>query len=192
MKDFKRFSPILPHFQNHPHDAGSYDPYVFQTLGDWTITVVEDLKQLGKKEKFEQIARISEERIQNIVKDKIKSLSFTYHMPKKEKEKERSKVKQVKFHKLELQPSLLPNKMSTNTIDSIQLCKFFFSLRTCMVQVRENFKSSYADTNCHLCYQHVDYQQNLLNCKMLQDDSLVALQLPQNMKTCSQTMQKSS
>ena len=43
-----------------------------------------------------------------------------------------------------------------------------------MVQVRENFKSSYADTNCQLCYQHVDYHQNLLNCEMLQDNSLVA------------------
>ena len=92
----------------------------------------------------------------------------------KEKEKERSKVKQVKFHKLEMQPYLLPNKMSTNTIDSIQLGKFVFSLRTCMVQVREHFKSSYADTNCLLCYQHVDYQQNRLYCKMLQDNSLVA------------------
>ena len=142
--------------------------------GDWTITVIEDLKQLGITETFEEIARISEERFRNIVKEKIKILAFRYLITIKDKEKERSKVNKVQFHELEMQSYLLPNKMSTNTMDSTQLCKFVFSLRTRMVQVRDNFKSSYADTNCQLCYQHVDSQPNLLNCKMLQDDALVA------------------
>jgi hypothetical protein len=50
--------------------------------GDLTITVV-------ITETFEQIARISEEIFRNIVRDDINSLSFTYLVSIKEKEKEK-------------------------------------------------------------------------------------------------------
>ena len=44
-----------------------------------------------------------------------------------------------------------------------------------MLQVRENYKSSYVSLNCELCDLHVDSQKNLLICtKLAEDKDLVA------------------
>ena len=44
-----------------------------------------------------------------------------------------------------------------------------------MLEVRENYKSSYASLNCELCDLHVDSQKNLLICtKLTEDKCLVA------------------
>ena len=135
--------------------------------GDWTSTVSNDLCELGITLTHQEISRMSKEKFQNVLKEKIKKSAFEYLIAKKEKNKERSKVKDVNYTNLEIQPYLLPNSLSTKTSESIQLCRFIFSLR-CR-------KSSYVSLNCELCDLHVDSQKNLLICtKLAEDKDLVA------------------
>ena len=47
-----------------------------------------------------------------------------------------------------------------------------------MVQVRENFKSSYESLNCELCNLHIDSQKNLLICKKLDDGNSLVTTAP--------------
>ena len=86
---------------------------------------------------------------------------------KKDKNKETSKTKEVKFEKLEMQPFLKTNKLSSNTSDTTKLGKFIFALRSRMVELRGNFSSKSTNTNSKLCAEHLDSQQNLLICKSL-------------------------
>ena len=109
----------------------------------WTSTVSNDLCELGITLTHQEISRMSKEKFQNFLKEKIKKRAFEYLIAKKEKNKERSKVKDVNYTNLEIQPYLLPNSLSKKTSESIQLCRFIFSLRCRMLQVRENYNSSY-------------------------------------------------
>ena len=143
--------------------------------GDWSSTVSNDLCELGITLTHQEISRMSKEKLQKFLKEKIKKSAFEYLITKKEKNKERSKVKDVNYTNLEIQPYILPNSLSTKTSESIQLCRFVFSLRCRRLQVRKKFKSSYASLNCELCDLHDDLQKNLLICtKLTEDKCLVA------------------
>ena len=139
--------------------------------GDWINTVMEDLSHLQICETFEEIKKMSQLQFRKLVTRRIKEYSFHYLMNKKEK---LDKVRHIKYEKLEIQPYLLPNQDSRKVSDTIQISKFTFSLRSRMVQVRENFKNSYESLKCELCSNHDDTQKNLLTCKMLEEpNSLV-------------------
>ena len=146
--------------------------------GDWSETINNDLGELGITLSHEEISRMSKIRFQSLVKGKIKNSAFEYLMRKKEKNKETSKTKDIVYKCLEIQPYLLPNKMSTNSSDSTQLCKFTFSLRCRMVQVRDNYKSSNESLTCELCNSHIDSQKNLLVCKALNSDNSIVATSP--------------
>ena len=146
--------------------------------GDWAGTVRKDLQQLGITENFEEIVGKSTETFREVVKTKVQSLAFNYLITKKDKNKETSKTKDVKFKKLEMQPFLKPNKMLSNTSDSTRLCKFIFALRSRMVDLRGNFSSRYANTNCELCAEHCESQKNLLICKPLNNDNALVAAPP--------------
>ena len=47
-----------------------------------------------------------------------------------------------------------------------------------MLQVRENYKSSYVSLNCELCDLHLDSQKNLLICTKLADGKCVVAASP--------------
>ena len=77
-----------------------------------------------------------------------------------------------------MQPYLVPNSKLMKLSELMKLVKFTFSLRTRMVQVRENFRSSYTNTDCELCKEHSDSQQNLLLCKNLVGSNSVVTSTP--------------
>jgi hypothetical protein len=146
--------------------------------GDWTSTVKNDLCEPGISLTHQELSRMKKEKFQTFLKEKIRKSAFNYLVTKKDKNKERSKVKDVNYTNLELQPYLLPNGISTNASDSIQLCRFIFSLRCRMLQVRENYKSSYVSLNCELCDLHLDSQKNLLICTKLADGKCLVAASP--------------
>ena len=94
---------------------------------------------------------MSTDRFRELVQTKIRKLAFEFLIAKKDKNKETSKTKEVKFEKLEMQPFLKPNKLSSNTSDTTKLGKLIFALRSRMVDLRGNFFSKFTNTNCELC-----------------------------------------
>ena len=146
--------------------------------GDWAGTVIKDLQQLGIDENFEEIKRMSTDRFRELVQTKIRKLAFEFLIAKKDKKKETSKTKEVKFEKLEMKPFLKPNKLSSNTSDTTKLGKFIFALRSRMVELRGNFSSKFTNTNCELCAEHLDSQQNLLICKSLNTNNAMVAAPP--------------
>ena len=68
--------------------------------GDWKGTVIKDLQQHGIDENFEEIKRMSTDRFRELVQTKIRKLAFEFLIAKKDKNKETSKTKEVKFEKL--------------------------------------------------------------------------------------------
>ena len=121
---------------------------------------------------------MSTDRFRELVQTKIRKLAFEFLIAKKDKNKETSKTKEVKFEKLEMQPFLKPNKLSSNTSDTTKLGKFIFALRSRMVELRGNFSSKFTNTNCELCAEHLDSQQNLLICKSLNTNNAMVAAPP--------------
>ena len=72
-----------------------------------------------------------------------------------------SKVKNISYRKLEMQHYM---KNSKFTIDNIKL---LFKLRTRMVQVKRNFKSSFVSLECDLCQIDEEDQYHMLSCEVL-------------------------
>ena len=65
----------------------------------------------------------------------------------------------INFSKLELQDYLKPGKIDT------ELAKFIFLIRSRMLEVKSNFKSSHSSLLCDLCKEGNDTQEHLLDCK---------------------------
>ena len=50
---------------------------------------------------------------------------------------------------------------------SAEQAKLLFKFRTCMINVRNNFRNNYACSSCPLCGIHQDTQEHLFDCIMI-------------------------
>ena len=136
---------------------------------DWTLTVLDNLRDLGIKHTFEEIRKMSKQKFKTIVKEKISQVAFVFLQEEKGK---LSKVKDLQYNKLKIQPYLLPNNLA-----DVRLAKFVFSLRSRMLDIKCNYKNNHSDLCCPVCKAENDDQQHLLLCEGLKDFS-VADKLP--------------
>ena len=109
-----------------------------------------------------EIKQMSKNTFKNKVKKSVSREAFKWLSLKKT---ELKKVKNVKHETLEIQ------KYLTSSILSVEQTQFLFHLRTKMLFLRNNYKNMQKEEFCPLCektgQKHLDNQEHLLECKML-------------------------
>ena len=83
----------------------------------------------------------------------------------KEKQSKHSKVKGIKYDKLETQ-QYMKSQLFTN--DEVNL---LFAIRSRFIDCKMNFKNKYDknNLNCSVCEEEEETQEHLLNCKILNE-----------------------
>ena len=121
--------------------------------------VKDDLKSIDLNLSDVEISRLSKQKFKAIIKEKIKSCAFKYLKSLKD---EHSKMKNLNYEKLELQPYLsspIFNEESSNLI---------FRLRTRTVSgIKNDFRGVYNEISCPLNCGDNDTLENLLTCKVI-------------------------
>ena len=127
--------------------------------GDWASTVKKDLEFLNIKLSFDEIASYSKSAFKALVKDSVRKKVFSELI---QKQKEHSKGKEIFYRELILQQYL----GSSSPLDNEEK-QFLFAARTRGLNVKNNFKQGKQDLNCRLCGGHLEDQQSLLTCPVL-------------------------
>ena len=71
------------------------------------------------------------------------------------------KVKTLKYKKVQIQTYLKDSNLST------EKKQLLFSLRTRMLDIKENFSFLYLDNECTLGCKEIESQEHLLNCQVI-------------------------
>ena len=133
--------------------------------GDWVKTVTDDIKEIDLKMNFKEIKRMSEKSFKKLVKSKVKVATFEFLI---KIQATKSKSRNIKYNTLELQNYLKPGDFMT-----IQEKSFIFEVRSRMLPVKFNFKTSQSDLKCRKCGIDDEDQKHLLTCTALEDNSVL-------------------
>ena len=129
---------------------------------DWCTTVKEDLKFLNINLSFDEIKVMSKYSFKKIVKTKIRECAF-YELMSKIEKNDHSKLKNILYQDLKMQPYLNSNLVNSNQ------AKQLFRFRTRMSNVKSNFKSMYSKVGlqCPLpeCLE-IEDDKHLLECEI--------------------------
>ena len=102
---------------------------------------------------------MSHYQFKNLVRRKIESLAISYLETQK-----KQKSMKLSIKKFEPQKYIMSKNLSIQEVQNL------FKLRNFMIDVKENFKSSYKDNlSCRLCFLHCESQQHLLDCSIIRD-----------------------
>ena len=134
--------------------------------GDWCSQVKGDLEKLGLGVSMEAVARWTAEELKAKLKAAVKKEASQYLS---DLQQDRSKIKNLKYGGLEMQPYLRAGR--TTTIQ--EKCQIF-KARTRMLDLRANFKVGQVDLSCTKCDTgEEETQPHLLTCPGLSDTSVV-------------------
>ena len=123
---------------------------------DWIEQLDKDKKELNLLLEDDELKAIKEEQFRKIVKAKIDVCAGKYL---EEIRFGHSKTENIKFKGFKPSPYLMSRNLSTREIQTL------FSLRTRMVDVKDNFSSGNTDNLwCKLCSLFKETQQHLLEC----------------------------
>ena len=167
----KRRLMFLNYILNQPEDSLLYTFYKAQranpVLGDWCLTVEEDLKELDLNLSQEELASLSKLSLQKLLRKQVdrKALDYLNNLKKR-------KTSHIPHNELKLQPYLRPGR-ETN-----EQKKFLFQLRTRMLDLKANYQGSHSNLDCELCQKHTDDQESLLSCEKLAESTHLVLSLP--------------
>ena len=126
--------------------------------GDWTQTVMQDLKDFQMNFSIDFFKNTSKEKIKKLVKQKATEFSFGKLM---ENKKRYSKLKDLTYSAFQLQSYLKDGKTSVE--EKINAFKF----RTKMALFGQNFRGNRECVMCPLCKIHVDSQDLVSECPIL-------------------------
>ena len=125
-----------------------------------------DLEKLGLGDSLETVARWSTGELKARLKTAVKKEAFEYLT---DLQQEKSKIKDLKYGGLEMQPYLRAGRNTTIQ----EKCQIFRS-RTRMLDLRANFKVGQTDLTCTKCDTgEEETQPHLLTCPGLSDTSVV-------------------
>ena len=119
---------------------------------DWTLQVLEDLKEFGITEKFDFMRSKSKNSFKRLVKIKTKEYALKYLLTKKQ---EHTKLDNLIYSDLKLQPYLKSDHIPVHE------AKNLFRYRVKVANFRENFKDMYRNTTT-VCTIHLDTQSHAL------------------------------
>ena len=106
---------------------------------------------------FADIQQMSKGNWKNMIKRSIRDRALNNLLEIKEKH---SKVKELKYEKMEIQSYFLPNKMEC-TKEDIQL---IFRIRSNMTNVKMNRKKMFKSHECSKCFEENETQAHVYNC----------------------------
>ena len=137
--------------------------------GDWGQSCKKDLEELEIQMEIDDIEKMTKNKFRNLVKKKTLEKALQHLNQVKAKH---SKVLHLTHTKLEMQKYLEENEMS------IHECKFLFSLRSRMIDVKTNYREKHSDTMCPCCEETEDSQQHLLSCSKIESDGEIVSSVP--------------
>ena len=123
--------------------------------GDWETQVKQDLEDIKLNIELTEMKKIPKNKFKNLVKEKIKELTFSSLLEEKAKH---SKMKRLTYNEYKTQ-SYLKNKNITK-----EQMMNVFRFRTGMSNFATNFGSK---IKCPLCKNHEDSQEQLKTCETL-------------------------
>ena len=108
--------------------------------GDWCTQVRGDLEKLGLHISFEALARWSVNELKSVLKSSVRKEGFKYLL---ECQKDKSKIKDIKYSSLKLQDYLGHQRFTT-----IKEKCLLFKARTRMMDLKSNFKLGQTNLSC--------------------------------------------
>ena len=125
---------------------------------DWTVTVRQDLADLGMSANPEELLKYSKYSLNKIVKDKARDYAFRILNQLKASH---SKLKLVQYSEFKLQSYFTLPGVDISDLRNI------FSFRVHMQNFAENFRSTASSRLCPLCEKHLDSQDMLATCNLI-------------------------
>lgn len=127
--------------------------------GDWFQMIQEDFQIIKLKLSDSQVMNMSKFQFKRIIKKHIQSAAFQQYI---EVQKSKSKIKNIEYTNLKTQEYLLSNKFTNSE------CFLLFKLRSRMIDIKENFKSSHlSDMKCRKGCVEIEEVSHLLKCPVL-------------------------
>ena len=137
------------------YSAQKYSP----SKGDWFHQVRKDLVDLQIELNEEEISKMSNYQFKKLVRHKIEKIAIL----DLESQRKKKSIK-LSIEKFEPQKYVLSKNLTISEVQNL------FKLRFYMIDVKENFKSSYRDNMlCMLCLLQSESQQHLLDCHIIRD-----------------------
>ena len=125
--------------------------------GDWFYQIKTDMAELKLNLSEEEIISMSHYQFKKLIRHKVESLAIASLQSLKKKKSMKLNIKKFKP-----QQYLLSRNLSITEVQNL------FKLRNCMIDVKENFKSSYeGNISCRLCKSFSESQQHLLECTVI-------------------------
>ena len=126
---------------------------------DWANTVKKDCDDINLILNEDSAKNLKKEALKNKLKEKIYFSAFKYLQVLKSSH---SKVREVSYEKLCIQPYLTDNNFTT--VEK----QLLFSLRGRMTNIKNNFSSIYQNLNCDLCDVNLHQTDaHLLDCNAI-------------------------
>ena len=124
---------------------------------DWINQVFEDLKVLNLDINVESISKMKKTRLKMIVNEAIQQKTFRDLENKKESH---SKVKNIKYSRLEMQKYLKPNESKIKVEEAQEI----FKMRSRVSNVKINFRGNHENFECKVCKMEDESQQHIIQC----------------------------
>ena len=131
----------------------------YKTKKDWVTSIENDLKELDLNASFENIKEMSKAKWKSMVRNSIVQKTFKRLEEMKETH---SKVKNLKYVKLEMQDYLMPNPTENMNKELVQN---IFKIRSKVMNVKMNRKNQFETHECEVCFEVNETQEHLYECK---------------------------
>ena len=126
---------------------------------DWIYQLEQDKTELNLELSDAEIGSYSKEQFRRIVKCRIEAFAASQL---EKLRKSHSKTEKLKFCGFKPREYLLSKNLTTEEVQNL------FKLRTSMINVKANFKSSHTNNMwCKLCLLFTETQQHLLECPVI-------------------------
>ena len=130
--------------------------YKYPVKDDWTLQVVEDLKDFGIPENFKYMRSKSKCAFTRVLKIKTKEYTLEHLLNLKSKH---SKMNNLMYTEVKMQ-----NYLKSDDI-SVQEAQNLFRFRVGVAQFKANFGERYNNKACPLCSVHLDTQAHSVQCE---------------------------
>ena len=135
----------------------------YRNKKDWVTRVENDLLELDMNVTFANIQKMSKTTWKNMVRSTIQQKTFKKLENKKQTH---SKVKNLKYIRLEMQEYLKPHDVKNVNKEVTQN---IFRIRSKVINVKMNRKNQYETYECKVCLVEDGSQEHIYECKMIWD-----------------------
>ena len=125
--------------------------------GDWIHQIKKDLADLKLELSEEEISSMSNYKFKRMIRHSNENLAISQIESQK-----KQKTARLRFESFAPQEYMLSKNLSISEVQNL------FKLRNSMIDVKDNFKSSYTDNMwCRLCMLFSETQIHLINCSII-------------------------